>query len=245
MNRVKTRAAITRAAITRAAAAGLVFAWGYSATTLQAQLASQSQPVSVEKPSELQQAINEASARFNLPERWIVEVIRAESNGNARAVSHAGAQGLMQIMPGTWRYLRTRLSIGTNPFAVRDNVMAGSAYLRELYDRFGFPGCLAAYNAGPGRYQSYIDGRRGLPRETVNYVRIITSRLGRKSLPVTGGKQNPNKKAAVSPAASSLFVRKPGAAEKQAEGQSERSKPASSLQSDNLFVRSSKEGPNP
>ena len=185
---------------------------------LQAQSTTPSQATSTKQQSDLQSIIREAAAQYQLPEAWITEVIRAESNGNAKAVSPKGAKGLMQIMPGTWAYLRRKLRIGTNPFAVRDNVMAGSAYLRELYDRFGFPGCLAAYNAGPGRYSSYVKGKRGLPRETVNYVSIITSRLGRRSVSLGGGKRKFSIKAAARPSASALFVRTSNAIDEQTDG---------------------------
>ncbi|WP_447411863.1 lytic transglycosylase domain-containing protein, partial [Clostridium perfringens] len=77
--------------------------------------------------------------------------MRVESAGDAHAVSRAGAIGLMQIMPATYAELRRDLGLGPDPFAVRDNVLAGTAYLRRMYDRYGSPGFLAAYNAGPGR----------------------------------------------------------------------------------------------
>jgi membrane-bound lytic murein transglycosylase B len=101
--------------------------------------------------------------------------MRVESDGNARAVSRAGAMGLMQIMPGTWEQLRARYGIGSDPFDVRDNIMAGAAYLREMHDRYGNPSAmLAAYNAGPGRYDDYLSRGRPLPAETVAYL----ARLG-------------------------------------------------------------------
>jgi hypothetical protein len=112
----------------------------------------------------------EASARFGLPERWIRAVIAAESAGNPRAVSSAGAMGLMQIMPATWAELRARYGLGADPFAPRGNILAGTAYLRELYDRFGLRGFLAAYNAGPDRYAEHLAIGRPLPRETRAYV---------------------------------------------------------------------------
>jgi len=95
--------------------------------------------------------IAEASRRFGVPVAWIRAVMRAESAGEARAVSSAGAMGLMQIMPATWADLRARHGLGRDPYDPRDNILAGTAYLRELHDRYGSPGFLAAYNAGPGR----------------------------------------------------------------------------------------------
>ena len=59
--------------------------------------------------------------------------------------------GLMQLMPGTWSEMRLMLGLGGDPFEPHDNIMAGTAYLRMVYDRFGYPGLFAAYNAGPGR----------------------------------------------------------------------------------------------
>ena len=101
--------------------------------------------------------VAEASQRFGIPELWIWTVMRVESRGNSRAVSPAGAVGLMQIMPGTWAGLRARHRLGSDPFDPRDNIMAGTSYLREMYDSYGADGFLAAYNAGPGRYADYRD----------------------------------------------------------------------------------------
>src|SRR3546814_3022380 len=85
--------------------------------------------------------------------------MRVESRGDVRAVSPKGAMGLMQLMPDTWASLRVRLGLGANPYDPRDNILAGAAYLREMHDRYGSPGFLAAYNAGPGRYEEYLAGR--------------------------------------------------------------------------------------
>jgi len=117
-----------------------------------------------------------AAARFGLPVDLIETVIAAESGGQPRAVSRAGAMGLMQLMPGTWADLRLRLRLGADPFDPADNVLAGAAYLRELRDRYGAPGFLAAYNAGPGRYEASLAGRP-LPLETRLYVDRIVGRM--------------------------------------------------------------------
>jgi hypothetical protein len=95
--------------------------------------------------------IAEASKRFRIPAAWIRAVMRVESAGVKRAVSPKGAMGLMQIMPDTWNELRVRYRLGRDPYHPRDNILAGTAYLRELHDRYGLPGFLAAYNAGPKR----------------------------------------------------------------------------------------------
>jgi hypothetical protein len=121
--------------------------------------------------------VAEASRRFGIPVAWIKAVIRLESAGVADAVSSAGARGLMQIMPVTWEYLRERWSLGRNPFDPRDNILAGTAYLRELHDRYGSPGFLAAYNAGPGRYRQYLAGDP-LPAETRAYVARLAAAMG-------------------------------------------------------------------
>lgn len=115
--------------------------------------------------------VTEASRRFAIPERWIWAVMRAESAGKITATSHAGAMGLMQIMPRTWAQLRARYRLGSDPYHPRDNIFAGTAYLRELHDRYGNPvGMLAAYNAGPGRYDEHLKNGRPLPPETRSYL---------------------------------------------------------------------------
>ena len=120
----------------------------------------------------------EASARFDVPESWIAAVMRAESGGhttlNGRPItSSAGAMGLMQVMPATYEDLRRRYGFGRDPYAVRDNIFAGAAYLRELYVRYGYPDLFAAYNAGPHRLDAFLGFRRALPNATVAYVDTI------------------------------------------------------------------------
>jgi soluble lytic murein transglycosylase-like protein len=122
--------------------------------------------------------IAEASQRFSIPKSWIRAVMRAESTGDVGAISPAGAMGLMQIMPGTWAGLRLRHRLGSDPYSPRDNILAGAAYLREMHDRYGSPGFLAAYNAGPGRYEEYLAGRRALPAETRAYVAALAPLVG-------------------------------------------------------------------
>jgi soluble lytic murein transglycosylase-like protein len=122
--------------------------------------------------------IAEASTRFGVPADWIRRVMRAESGGRAVAhghpvVSRAGAVGLMQLMPATWRDMRAMLGLGFDPNDPRDNILAGAAYLRAMYDRFGYPGLFGAYNAGPGRYAGHLAGGRPLPAETRAYVAAL------------------------------------------------------------------------
>ncbi|MCJ2130656.1 lytic transglycosylase domain-containing protein [Methylobacterium sp. E-045] len=119
----------------------------------------------------------EAAQRFGVPEAWIRAVMRVESAGDVRAISSAGAMGLMQVMPATWADLRVRHRLGGNPYDPRDNILAGAAYLREMHDRYGSPGFLAAYNAGPGRYEEYLAGRP-LPAETRAYVATLAPIVG-------------------------------------------------------------------
>lgn len=117
--------------------------------------------------------VAEAAQRFGIPAAWIRAVMRVESNGERRAVSPKGALGLMQLMPKTWTDMRARYGLGRDPFDPRDNILAGAAFLRELHDRYGSPGFLAAYNAGPGRYEEFRDRHRPLPAETKAYVAAI------------------------------------------------------------------------
>ena len=122
--------------------------------------------------------IREASARFDVPELWIRAVMHVESGGNEYLngqliTSSAGAMGLMQVMPETYDDLRDRYSLGGDPFDPHDNILAGAAYMREMYDIYGSPGFLAAYNAGPRRLDDYLSNNRPLPDETRHYVAMI------------------------------------------------------------------------
>jgi hypothetical protein len=121
--------------------------------------------------------IRQASERFDVPERWIREVMRQESGGRVSATSRVGAMGLMQVMPGTYAELTRRYGLGGDPYHPWDNIMAGTAYVREMYNLYGSPGFLAAYNAGPRRLEDYLWGNRGLPNETRNYVARIGPRI--------------------------------------------------------------------
>jgi cell division septation protein DedD len=126
--------------------------------------------------------IHEASSRFDVPERWIRALMRVESGGkqylNGQLItSSAGAMGLMQVMPGTYDELRLRYDLGDDPFNPHDNILAGVAYMREMYDIYGAPGFLAAYNAGPARLDDYLSNNRPLPDETRRYVAMIGPNL--------------------------------------------------------------------
>jgi soluble lytic murein transglycosylase-like protein len=122
--------------------------------------------------------IAEASQRFGIPASWIRAVMQVESAGDVRALSPAGAMGLMQIMPETWATLQPRYGLGADPYDARDNILAGAAYLRELHDRYGSSGFLAAYNAGPARYEDHLATGRPLPAETQAYLAVVAPLLG-------------------------------------------------------------------
>ncbi|RYE86212.1 MAG: lytic transglycosylase domain-containing protein, partial [Oxalobacteraceae bacterium] len=124
-------------------------------------------------------ATAEASLRFGIPIAWIERVMRAESGGQTMldgrpTTSSAGAMGLMQLMPATWAAMRATHGLGADPHDPRDNILAGTAYLRAMYDRFGYPGLFAAYNAGPGRYAAHLATGRALPGETRAYLAVLT-----------------------------------------------------------------------
>ncbi len=128
--------------------------------------------------------ITEAAAKFDVPERWVREVMRQESGGNLFGrggeliTSGVGAMGLMQVMPATYDELRGRYpELGSDPFDPHNNITAGTAYIREMYDIYGSPGFLAAYNAGPGRLDDYLTRSRSLPLETRRYVASIGPRI--------------------------------------------------------------------
>ncbi len=123
------------------------------------------------------QFVSEAALRFGIPSSWIVAVMQVESAGDVRAISQKGAMGLMQIMPATWTDLRARLGLADDPFDPHDNILVGAAYLRELHDRYGSAGFLAAYNAGPGRYDALLATGDPLPPETQAYVDSVTRLL--------------------------------------------------------------------
>jgi soluble lytic murein transglycosylase-like protein len=131
-----------------------------------------------ESTDRLAKIIEEASDRFAVPARWIRAVIQIESGGDEHAISPRGAMGLMQLMPGTWVELGVRYGLGLDPFDPRDNVFAGTAYLREMHDRFGSVGFLAAYHAGPSRYEHHLATGQPLPPDTVAYVAAVAPLLG-------------------------------------------------------------------
>lgn len=124
--------------------------------------------------------IASAAALSGIPAGWIERVMRAESCGQTRLngqriVSRAGAMGLMQLMPATWKDMQRRYGLGLDPHAPADNILAGAVYLRLMHERFGYPGLYAAYNAGPARYAAHLKSGKPLPTETQTYLRRVTT----------------------------------------------------------------------
>lgn len=131
----------------------------------------------LQRPQDLKSIVSSASDRNQVDADFIASVIRAESANNPRAVSPKGAQGLMQLMPGTASMLGVKDS-----FDPADNVDGGVRYLRELLLLYNndMVKALAAYNAGPQRVQQY----KGVPpyRETRAYVARVIKDYNRKKL---------------------------------------------------------------
>jgi len=127
--------------------------------------------------------IAEASKQFSIPAAWIRAVMHRESGGRTMLgegrpiTSKAGAMGLMQLMPGTYKEMRAEYRLGADPYNAHDNVIAGAAYLRWLHRRYGFPAMFAAYNDGPGHYEDHVQGGRELPAETKAYIAGITASI--------------------------------------------------------------------
>lgn len=171
-------------------------------------------PAKAESVDRWRPYVEEASARYGVPVAWIERVMRAESGGRTTLdgrpiVSRAGAMGLMQLMPGTWADMRSRLGLGNDPHAPRDNIMAGTYYLRLMYDRFGDPGLFGAYNAGPARYSAYLAGRSQLPGETRAYIASVTGQRGSSAATARAAlfavRQRPDAEAEAREAPASVF----------------------------------------
>jgi soluble lytic murein transglycosylase-like protein len=171
--RLRSRRAIARIIVAIAPIACQIAVSTVLVPSAAAQIAARSR--SVDRFAEF---IGEASARFAVPARWIRAVMKVESSGDVHAISSRGAMGLMQLMPGTWVELSVRYGLGLDPFDVSDNISAGTAYLKEMHDRFGSAGFLAAYHAGPARYEQHLATGRPLPPETMAYVAAVTALLG-------------------------------------------------------------------
>ncbi|MGA2858968.1 MAG: lytic transglycosylase domain-containing protein [Candidatus Sulfotelmatobacter sp.] len=132
--------------------------------------------------TDLGEVVNEASGRYRLDPDLVNSVIKAESGFKVRAVSPKGAQGLMQLMPGT----ASQLGV-PNVFDARANVEGGTKYLRELLERYNFDlvKALAAYNAGPQRVEQF----GGVPPyyETRAYVARVVRDFNKKKVAQKAG----------------------------------------------------------
>ena len=124
--------------------------------------------VAVGSPSSIEEIINKASDAYNVPAKLISSVIKQESNYNPSAISSAGASGLMQLMPGTAKYLGVK-----NILDPEQNIMGGTKYLKQMLEQFdgNLEKAIAAYNAGPGSVKKF----NGVPpyKETENYVKKV------------------------------------------------------------------------
>lgn len=126
----------------------------------------------------LDSMISKTASEYGLPTNIFAALIKAESNGNQKAKSSAGAIGLTQLMPATAREL------GVNPYDTADNLRGGAKYLKQQYDKYGrWDLALAAYNAGPGNVNKY----GGIPpfKETQNYVKRVLNYAGNVSAPTS------------------------------------------------------------
>lgn len=126
--------------------------------------------------------IHEASDRFSIPQSWIRAVMQQESGGHQYMNGHLtrsvhGAVGLMQIKPDTYAELAQRYNLGSDPYNPHDNIMAASGYIRELYDRFGSPDFLGAYNCGPQCMDNHRSRGTPLPGYARTYMAAITPHL--------------------------------------------------------------------
>ena len=123
--------------------------------------------------------ISAAASRFGVPPALVSSVIGVESGGRPDALSGKNAGGLMQIIPSTYNELAKKHGLGPDRFNPADNVMGGTAYLRQLYDQYGnWPEALQAYNAGMGAMEKVKAGKIPLPTETANYVPSVLRRAG-------------------------------------------------------------------
>lgn len=135
----------------------------------QAEKTLSNQPINnKQQPNDYSQLIKKAADQFQLPERLISSIIQHESNFKNHTVSTAGAQGLMQLMPGTAKFLGVKDS-----FDPEQNITGGARYIKQMLNQFDgdIKLALAAYNAGPGNVRKY----GGIPpfKETQNYVNKV------------------------------------------------------------------------
>lgn len=145
-----------------------------------------------EKPAKYQGFVSEYSEEFGVPENLIYAVMKTESGFNAAAESSAGAIGLMQIMPDTYLWLRDKLGekfVAGVLYEPNTNIKYGTYYLSLLYDIYGnWDTALAAYNAGPGNVDKWLEDPqyagdeknvlKDIPfKETKNYIKKVNKAL--------------------------------------------------------------------
>lgn len=171
-----TTACLARSGVRVSVVVSLLLIFAASNSAALARSGSASAPAVAQARNPFAAFVDEASKRFAIPVNWIGSVISIESAGDVHARSPKGAIGLMQIMPATWAEHRERYNLGNDPYDPHDNILAGTAYLRELLDRYGSPGVFAAYNAGPARYEEHLAGG-SLPDETQAYVAKLANLL--------------------------------------------------------------------
>jgi soluble lytic murein transglycosylase-like protein len=162
-----------------------------------------------------QPVIAKAAQLFALPEAWVKAVVTQESGGrttlNGKPItSRAGAMGLMQLMPRTYADMRQQFGLGADPYQPGDNILAGTAYLRSMYERYGYPNMFAAYNAGPGRFDDYLLRQRPLPSETLAYVAAIApgaeTAFGASARPIVQRKAGSQSMGAMTPTNGLFFA---------------------------------------
>jgi len=170
--RLRSRRTIARVNVAIALFLCQITASTVFASSARAQSATRSEAV-----DRFAKLIDSASGRFAVPAPWIRAVMQVESGGDEHAISPRGAMGLMQLMPATWAELSARYGLGLDPFDPRDNILAGTAYVKDMHDRFGSAGFIAAYHAGPARYEQHLATGQPLPAETTAYVAAVTALL--------------------------------------------------------------------
>jgi soluble lytic murein transglycosylase-like protein len=167
-NRRRVRTAVLAAAVSTAPLSRPVVALLPPAKLVQPKVDVQSEFVAVPASEAYDDIIQEASEKYDLDANLIHAVMQAESAFHPFAVSRAGAEGLMQLMPD----LSDEMGV-SNAFDPRENIMGGVRYLKRLltYHKGDLDLALASYNAGPGNVERY----GGIPpfRETKNYVKTI------------------------------------------------------------------------
>ena len=207
-----------------------------------------SEPLSATSPAasdHLDGFIAEASERFGIPAALIRAILRVEGGEDARIRSRKSAR-LMQFPPDMWTELRLRYALGDDPSDPRDNILAGTAHLREMYDRYGSKGFVAAYHVGPTRYAEHLKTGSPLPLETQAYVAVLAPLIERGLKDVVGSTApanviswrkaplfiaQPKRGAGDSPSASSV------PAERSSPSQFTADRPAFAPHSADLFVR--------